>query len=312
MKAFIKRTVILLLIGMVPGVVAANQPDPITLLRRAKSLGSLSSLHTENVLKASSHLQQTVSRAMKASIDYTPMQPDMQMPFLTSTFQARITGKERANCFSGTVFQIDYEGQKEIYYAIGHDKESVAKLPQMDLVLKKEYDVLILSDDTVDSDSYDANVFVTLIALQTAFVKRNRHELSFVTELLDSKNLNSINDFNIKNAIISNRMMSLLLSQLCLNKDSKKFFDGLLITDTEEGGDYFDIKIEKISNMVNDESLEFNSKAELIHSFYVSFNRKYMLLGYIKEDQVYFIPKNQDNQEKISLTPDDSFIFIKY
>lgn len=39
------------------------------------------------------------------------------------------------------------EGQKEIYYAIGHDKESVAKLPQMDLVLKKEYDVLILSDD---------------------------------------------------------------------------------------------------------------------------------------------------------------------
>lgn len=172
--------------------------------------------------------------------------------------------------------------------------------------------VLILSDDSVDSDSYDANVFVTLIALQTAFVKRDRHELSFVTELLDSKNLNSINDFNIKNAIISNRMMSLLLSQLCLNKDSKKFFDGLLITDTEEGGDYFDIKIEKVSNMVNDESLVFNSKAELIHSFYVSFDRKFMLLGYIKDDVVYFLPKNQDSKESITLNKEDSFIFIKY
>ena len=97
--------------------------------------------------------------------------------------------------------------------------------------------VLILSDDTVDADSYDANVFVTLIALHTAFKERNRSELSFVTELLDSKNLNSTNDFHIKNAIISNRMMSLLLCQLALNKDSKKFFEGLLTVDNAEGGD---------------------------------------------------------------------------
>lgn len=39
------------------------------------------------------------------------------------------------------------EGQKEIYYAIGKNKEAVEKLPQMDLVLKKGYDVFILSDD---------------------------------------------------------------------------------------------------------------------------------------------------------------------
>ena len=39
------------------------------------------------------------------------------------------------------------EGQKEIYYAIGKDKEAVSKLPQMDLIKNKGYDVLILSDD---------------------------------------------------------------------------------------------------------------------------------------------------------------------
>ncbi len=39
------------------------------------------------------------------------------------------------------------EGQKEIYYAIGADKESVSKLPQMDLVKSKGYDVFILSED---------------------------------------------------------------------------------------------------------------------------------------------------------------------
>ena len=39
------------------------------------------------------------------------------------------------------------EGQKEIYYAIGKDKESVLNLPQMDLIKNKGYDVLILADD---------------------------------------------------------------------------------------------------------------------------------------------------------------------
>ena len=99
--------------------------------------------------------------------------------------------------------------------------------------------VLILSDDSVNYDSYDANVFVTLIALQTAFPDRSN--LPFITELLDSRNLNSVKDFNIKNAIISNRIMSLLITQLALNKDSKKFFDGLLTIDDEVGGDVFEI-----------------------------------------------------------------------
>lgn len=39
------------------------------------------------------------------------------------------------------------EGQKEIYYAVGKTKEAVDKLPQMDLIKNKGYDVLILSDD---------------------------------------------------------------------------------------------------------------------------------------------------------------------
>ena len=39
------------------------------------------------------------------------------------------------------------EGQKEIYYAVGKDKAAVLNLPQMDLINKKGYDVLILKDD---------------------------------------------------------------------------------------------------------------------------------------------------------------------
>ncbi len=39
------------------------------------------------------------------------------------------------------------ENQKAIYFASGKDKESVLKLPQMDLIKKQEYDVLVLKDD---------------------------------------------------------------------------------------------------------------------------------------------------------------------
>ena len=170
--------------------------------------------------------------------------------------------------------------------------------------------VLILSDDTVSADSLDSNVFVTLIALNSAFPERK--ELSFVTELLDSRNLASVKDFNINNTIISNSMMSLLISQLALNDDSKKFFEGLLTTDTEVGGDEFDIVVERIGDVIDEnESLVFNNNAELIQSFYYSFNKLYMLIGYVHEDNVVFIPKNQDTS-KVELTKDDKFIMIKY
>lgn len=169
--------------------------------------------------------------------------------------------------------------------------------------------VLILSDDKVSSDSIDANVFVTLIALNGAFPERK--ELSFITELLDSRNLNSIRDFNINNAIISNRMMSLLLSQLALNKDSLKFFEGLLTIDREEGGDFFDIVINKVEDVLDEDNLSFSSASELIHSFYQAFEKKYMLIGYIHDEQIIFLPKNQDTT-KVVLNKDDSLIIIKY
>jgi len=171
--------------------------------------------------------------------------------------------------------------------------------------------VLILSDDSVNYDSYDANVFVTLIALQTAFPDRSN--LPFITELLDSRNLNSVKDFNIKNAIISNRIMSLLITQLALNKDSKKFFDGLLTIDDEVGGDVFDIKISKVKDILDSkQDLTFSSRAELIHSFYNGVDKAGMLLGIIKDGSIIFIPQHQDEKEEIILDKNDSLVYIKY
>lgn len=192
-----------------------------------------------------------------------------------------------------------------------YHKNDTDKLIEDIKVTTGEKRVLILSDDQVSSDSLDSNVFVTLIALSSAFPKRDG--LSFVTELLDSRNLPSVRDFNINNAIISNSMMSLLISQLALNKDSKQFFEGLLTSDTESGGGCFDITVERVGNIIDDnESLTFKSKAELIQSFYYSLDKKYMLIGYVKDNKNIFLAKNQDEEQEITLDKDDKFILIKY
>lgn len=171
--------------------------------------------------------------------------------------------------------------------------------------------VLILSDDQIGVESYDANVFVTLIELSKAFPKRDN--ITFITELLDSRNLSSVKDFNIRNTIVSNKMMSLLITQLVMNEDSKKFFDKILTTDSHDESDGFDIVISKASNLIEIENkLEFDSKAQLLSSFYNCFNGENILIGLYKSDELILLDENQDNKEKLIISKDDLFVYFKY
>ncbi|MBR4237278.1 hypothetical protein IKQ02_02450 [bacterium] len=202
---------------------------------------------------------------------------------------------------------LGYDAKLRIKYYNQNDNDTL-----IEDIKKTEGDkkVLILSDDSVSQESFDSNVFITLIALQTTFPERKN--ISFITELLDSRNLNSVKDFKIKNSIISNRMMSLLIVQLALNADSRRFFDGLLTTDTEEGGNEFDIQIDNANEMLDmSQDLHFDRKADLIQSFYYSYDKKYMLMGILRDGKINFIANNQDT-ESIDILDTDRLIFIKY
>ena len=69
------------------------------------------------------------------------------------------------------------EGQKAIYYAIGKDKASVDRLPQMDLVKSCGYDVLILSDDV---DEFMLNVLKDYEGLELKSI--NSDDLDLIDE----------------------------------------------------------------------------------------------------------------------------------
>ena len=172
--------------------------------------------------------------------------------------------------------------------------------------------ILILSDDKVASDSYDANVFVALIELSKVFPV-NSEDISYTTELLDSRNLASVKDFNIQNTIISNKMMSLLITQLALNKKSKRFFEKILTISTSHRASDFDLIIHRVKRtIVIDEELKFESKAELLRTFYNTFEGKRILIGLIQNDEIKLLDENQDEKQEIVVHPNDSFIYFKY
>ena len=174
-----------------------------------------------------------------------------------------------------------------------------------------EKKVLILSDDKVTSDSYDANVFVSLIELSKAF--SSKEEITYITELLDSRNLSSVRDFNIQNTIISNKMMSILITQLALNKSSKKFFDKVLTVSSMKKENDFDIVISDVNQSISiEEDMKFDSKADLLRTFYNTFDGKRILIGLVKDEQIVLLSEDQDKKEEVVLSPKDSFIYFKY
>ena len=172
--------------------------------------------------------------------------------------------------------------------------------------------ILILSDDKVASDSYDANVFLALIELSKAIPIEDPN-VSYTTELLDSRNLSSVRDFNISNTIISNKMMSLLITQLALNKDSKSFFEKILtISNTHKATD-FDFIIHRVSRTIDiNEEMKFESKAELIRTFYNTFEGSRILIGLIQNGEIKLLDTDQDQKEDITLHLEDSFVYFKY
>lgn len=170
--------------------------------------------------------------------------------------------------------------------------------------------ILILSDDNVSSEVYDANVFYTLIHLHNNF--HNAKSLSYITEILDPRNLRTVKDFNVNNAIVSNRLISLIITQMATNADSKRFYEELLLIDNEEE-EGFDIKIDNTEELLDmKQDLTFMTRAELVNSFYYSFDKKFMLIGIIKNDVAEYLSDDLDKAYKITLNYGDQLIYIKY
>jgi hypothetical protein len=174
----------------------------------------------------------------------------------------------------------------------------------------KKATLLLLSNDQVHPELLDANVINTLIYIESHL---KRDDIQVIVELLDPKNDYLIKDFSIKNTIISNKIISLLLSKLALFPETAPFYEDLLtIAPSKEGKDDYAITIKKAHALMDTTfPLTFNTKKEIIKSVYESSNKSMILCGMYQNSQLVIFEGNLDENQPITIDGDDDLIVMK-
>lgn len=173
----------------------------------------------------------------------------------------------------------------------------------------KPITIVLLSDEDQSDDSLDANVINNLINLEG---KIKRKDVNIIVELLDPKNDSIIKDFNINNTIISNKIISLLLSKLALIENTGSFYENLLTFNIDESEDDHEVTIKKSIEMF-DESfpIEFINKKSFIKSTYQSFNNKFIPFGYFRDSILHILSEDLHKKEAFTILNSDLIVLMK-
>ncbi|MCF7930674.1 MAG: hypothetical protein K9L02_04085 [Acholeplasmataceae bacterium] len=190
------------------------------------------------------------------------------------------------------------------------EDENIALLVEQLNQSKKQTSILLLSDEKQTEDALDANVIDNLIFLEGHLTNPNVH---IIVELLNPRNDPIVKDFNINNTIISNKIISLLLSKLALYKDTAPFYEDLLtIEPDDDNEDKLSILIKPADKCFNNQfPIVFQSKKQLIQSVYGAFNNHYMILGYYHHDELQIFENDLHQTETITIEKNDRLILIR-
>ncbi len=169
--------------------------------------------------------------------------------------------------------------------------------------------VLLLSDETVDPKHLDANVIDALLKIHT---KVKNKPTNIIVELLDPKNDTLVKDFNIENTIISNKIISLLLSKLALFPETEAFYERLLSIDpNHQDVDSNALLIQPAQTCIKSAlPMHFDSIKSYSASVYFSSQKTLMPIGYVRDDLVHIF--NGDfGKQSITVEKEDQLILIR-
>jgi hypothetical protein len=211
-----------------------------------------------------------------------------------------------------TVYMIDTLKRSE---AVGKLKTHFFKTAERERFLESlaadggKKTAVILSDDSVPSRHYDANVFLTLIDLNRRFPRGADFEI--IVEILDSKNQIGIKKFDVSNMIISNRIISCFAEQLMTKTDAMDFYENIFSV-TADVGSGFDIWISPAEELFDlPDGAKFSCAAEFIHAAYYGSDKKLIPLGIAKPSSFEFFCENLYGRE-LCLEPTDAVIHCVY
>ncbi len=170
--------------------------------------------------------------------------------------------------------------------------------------------VLLLSEDAKESDALDAQVIDALIRLESALPKEKRH---IIVELLDPKNDRLIKNFNIENTIISNKLISLMLSKIALFPETASFYDHLLtIEPSAEGRDDYAIVVKRAETLFDVAfPWQTGSVKHFILSVYQASDKRLMPMGFVKGHEATLFEGNLHAEKACVIESDDRIILMK-
>lgn len=167
--------------------------------------------------------------------------------------------------------------------------------------------IVILSDDMVSSAEYDSGALISLIDINkevSKIEKENRPEV--IVEILNPKNHEIVQQYNINNVIVSNKYISSMVAQLGDDSSIYKFIYDILTFDNElddyeqaydANKDSKELYIKRCGDYF-DTIPSFKSISELVYSVYLGSNKTQIPLGIIYADS----KKNQGNIEMFDKT----------
>ena len=174
------------------------------------------------------------------------------------------------------------EGQECIYYASGKDKAAVLALPQMDLIKKQGYDVLVLTDDVDEfaimvMQEYEGKQFKSInqgdLDILSENEKQKLEEISEDKKSMLDKIKEALKD-DVKDVVISKRLTD---SPVCLVSEDGMSFEmervmaqvpngrGLKATRILEINPHHKL-FETLENLYNDNDSSLADYAKLLYS----------------------------------------------
>jgi len=173
---------------------------------------------------------------------------------------------------------------------------------------------LILSNDAVCSNQYDANVFLTLIAF-TKICNLADRKFKLIAELLEPDNQIAVEKFSVNNIIISTRIISFFATKLLSDPVAEKFYEDVFTHSKPSDKVKFDIWINNADILIDFEDnseLQFNSFASFISSFYHGHSKQKMPLGIIDSSgTIKYLCKNMDTSP-LTIFKKTPILYVEY
>jgi hypothetical protein len=210
----------------------------------------------------------------------TPIQELTLKPFKSfEDMDVYIIGSNNKQSFISEAFK-HYELLTSSHFTVSFYDHN--KLDEMIVDLNKnerKAKILLLSDENKEFQELDNDIIESLIYLETHL---KRKDISVIVEILNPKHSQIIQGFRIKHTIISNKIISLLLSKLAFEAEAAHFYQELLTIDqNNEGVDLQSISIVHAKDLVKEAlPISFTSIKSLIASIYQSSQKTFIPIGH--------------------------------